>query len=245
MDVGAPLRWRRRPVRSLWAEVRAELRRLAGPAQVRLRDRGVRSLTVAFCATTAVWAVYQWLQADRDADLLHSWFYEAASLPGITALAHLPASVFAPAPGLPVWGALAQVFVVVGLAELVVGRRRTVVIALLAHAAATASARVMLWAGPHLWFGLRPEVAFVTDTGPSAAVTGLAVYVGCVRRAPLLIGLVVSGLLLHVALAPGNLAGREHLVAIACGALCAGAPRALAALGRATRRTPPVATVGR
>ncbi len=139
-----------------------------------------------------------------------------ASLPGWLALARTPLSLFVPAVGLPVWGALAQVLVVFGVAEITVGRVRTLVVAYAATLAGTAFAR---WAVPHALFGLGPADALVRDTGPSSAVVALAVFVGYRYRAGWTCAAVVAGVLLEARLQP-DLAGREHLLALLAAGVC-------------------------
>ncbi|MFI1468785.1 hypothetical protein [Streptomyces wuyuanensis] len=131
-----------------------------------------------------------------------------------TALLRTPLSLFVPALDLPVWGALAQILLVFGIAEICLGRPRTLVIAYAATLAGTMYARAGVALGPDHPLGLPASDAHVVDTGPSAAVVGLAVYV-CVRHAArLTAGLVVAAMVVEVLVKP-NLAGREHLAAIA------------------------------
>ncbi|SDN31772.1 hypothetical protein [Streptomyces wuyuanensis] len=130
------------------------------------------------------------------------------------ALLRTPLSLFVPALDLPVWGALAQILLVFGIAEICLGRPHTLVIAYAATLAGTMYARAGVALGPDHPLGLPASDAHVVDTGPSAAVVGLAVYV-CVRcAARLTAGLVVVAMVVEVLVKP-NLAGREHLAAIA------------------------------
>ncbi|MFE7516235.1 hypothetical protein [Streptomyces sp. NPDC057540] len=130
------------------------------------------------------------------------------------ALLRTPLSLFVPALDLPVWGALAQVLLVFGIAEICLGRRRTLGVAFLATLAGTLYARVGIALGPDSPFGLPASDARVVDTGPSAAVVGLAVYVCWRYRAYWTGGLVVVAMVVEVMI-KANLAGKEHLAAIA------------------------------
>ncbi|MEV0324459.1 hypothetical protein ACIBKX_02365 [Streptomyces sp. NPDC050658] len=130
------------------------------------------------------------------------------------ALLRTPLSLFVPALDLPVWGALAQILVVFGIAEICVGWRRTLVIGYAATLAGTLYARVGIAWGPDHPLGLPASDARVVDTGPSAAVVGLAVYVCWRYRAWFTAGLVIALMVLEVFL-KNNLAGKEHLAAIA------------------------------
>ncbi|MEU2114401.1 hypothetical protein ABZ567_01810 [Streptomyces sp. NPDC016459] len=130
------------------------------------------------------------------------------------ALLRTPLSLFVPALDLPVWGALAQVLLVFGIAEICLGRWRTLGIAYLATLAGTLYARVGIALGPEGPLGLPASDARVVDTGPSAAVVGLAVYVCWRYGAVWTGGAVVVAMVVEVIVKP-NLAGKEHLAAIA------------------------------
>ncbi|MEV0490245.1 hypothetical protein [Streptomyces atratus] len=130
------------------------------------------------------------------------------------ALLRTPLSLFVPALDLPVWGALAQVLVVFGTAEICLGRRRTLLIAYVATLAGTVYARTGVAVGPDGLFGLPASDAQVVDTGPSAAVVGLAVYLCHAYRAWHTGAVVIAVMVIEV-IFKNNLAGKEHLAAIA------------------------------
>lgn len=138
------------------------------------------------------------------------------------ALLRTPLSLFVPALDLPVWGALLQILFVFGIAEICLGRWRTVVIVYTATLAGTLYARVGIWLGFESLFGLPATDAQVVDTGPSAAVVGLAVFLGWRYGAYVTAGAVTGAMAVEVAL-KGNLAGKEHLAAIVTMALLIGA----------------------
>ncbi|MFI6643891.1 hypothetical protein [Streptomyces sp. NPDC050504] len=133
-------------------------------------------------------------------------------------LLHTPLSLFVPALDLPVWGALAQVLLVFGIAEICIGRLRTLAIAYAATLAGTMYARLGIALGPDHPLGLPASDAQVVDTGPSAAVVGLAVFVCWRYRAWWTAALVVAAMVGEV-LVKNNLAGKEHLAAIAAALL--------------------------
>ncbi|MFE3635761.1 hypothetical protein [Streptomyces sp. NPDC059168] len=136
------------------------------------------------------------------------------------ALSRTPLSLFVPALDLPVWGALAQILFVFGVAEICLGRRRTLAVAYVATLAGTLYARVGIALGPHAPFGLPASDAGVVDTGPSAAVVGLAVYVAWRYGAHATVGAVTAAMVVEVLLKE-NLAGKEHLAALmGVGILC-------------------------
>ncbi|MCH5677781.1 hypothetical protein [Streptomyces gilvus] len=130
------------------------------------------------------------------------------------ALLRTPLSLFVPALDLPVWGALLQVLFVFGIAEICLGRLRTLVIAYTATLAGTLYARLGIRLGFDSLFGLPSSDARVVDTGPSAAVVGLAVFLGWRYGAYVTAGAVAAAMAVEVGL-KGNLAGKEHLAAIA------------------------------
>ncbi|MFR0352125.1 hypothetical protein [Streptomyces sediminimaris] len=150
------------------------------------------------------------------------------------ALLRTPLSLFVPALDLPVWGALAQVLLVFGIAELCLGLRHTLVIAYAATLAGTLYARAGVRLGFDSPLGLPPSDAAVIDTGPSAAVVGLAVFLGWRYGAYTTAGAVTAAMAAEAAL-KGNLAGKEHLAAIVVTVLLC----ALPALRRRRREPPP------
>ncbi|MFI5676211.1 hypothetical protein [Streptomyces cellulosae] len=130
------------------------------------------------------------------------------------ALLRTPLSLFVPALDLPAWGALTQILLVFGIAEICLGRWRALALAYAATLAGTLYARLGIWLGPARPLGLPGSDAHVVDTGPSAAVVGLAVFLGWRYGAYVTAGAVIAAMVVEVALKE-NLAGKEHLAAIA------------------------------
>ncbi|MFD3502214.1 hypothetical protein ACFWWT_10720 [Streptomyces sp. NPDC058676] len=195
-----------------WA--RAEWELLYVSVRVPLIRRGWRALPMALgavCLTAALHLVHN-----------QSWGYQfvqniggvRAQDPLWLALLRTPLSLFVPALDLPVWGALVQVLLVFGIAEICLGRWRTLTLAYTATLAGTLYARVGIRLGPDSPLGLPGSDAHVVDTGPSAAVVGLAVFVGWRYGAYVTAAAVSAAMVVEVAL-KGNLAGKEHLAAIA------------------------------
>ncbi|MEE1755158.1 hypothetical protein [Streptomyces sp. SP18CS02] len=224
-----------------------------------LAARGARAVAMTLCAVTLT-AVFQVVQNQP-------WGYQPvqdigsvrAADPLGAALARTPLSLFVPALDLPVWGALAQILLVFGIAEICLGRARTLLVAYAATLAGTMYARIGIALGPGHPLGLPGTDAQVVDTGPSAAVVGLAILVCWRHRAWFTGGLVIVAMVVEV-LVKNNLAGKEHLAAIAavlavCAAMSwsgrrariravrpgvsAGPPGGAAAAGRARRRSGP------
>ncbi|GGX96318.1 hypothetical protein [Streptomyces hiroshimensis] len=208
---------------------RAALRRAAvtewGPlfgtvrrALVRKKFRAI-PMTLAAVVLTSVFQVVQ----------NQSWGFEPvqrigsvqAQLPWWIALLRTPLSLFVPALDLPVWGALAQILLVFGIAEICLGKWRTLAICYVATLAGTMYARLAVHIGPDSVFGLPAEAAKVVDTGPSAAVVGLAIFVSWRYRAWFTCAAVVLAMVTEAVIKP-NLAGKEHIAAVvAVLALCA------------------------
>ncbi|AXE85376.1 hypothetical protein [Streptomyces sp. Go-475] len=205
-------RWARAEWGPLYAAVRGPLRKR--------RWRAVPLAVAAVCLTAVLHVVHR-----------QAWGYGfvqdvgavRAEDPLWLALLRTPLSLFVPALDLPAWGALAQILLVFGIAELCLGWWRALAIAYLATLAGTLYARLGIWLGPDSPLGLPASDAWVVDTGPSAAVVGLAVFLGRRYRAHVTAGAVIVAMVVEVALKE-NLAGKEHLAAIAAVLLlCAGA----------------------
>ena len=196
----------------------AEVCALVVPLRAAWRERGPAAFPLAIGATTLVGTFAALQHATAGWWLVEHLAGVYQALPLWEILVRLPLSAFAPAPDLPVWGALAQVLVVFALAEVHLGIWRTVVTALGVNALTTLSARVMVLIGFRFLVGTPQVDAYVLDTGPSVIVVALCVYVALHVRTYLLLAITCGALLGEVGLLP-NLAGREHLVAIALGAL--------------------------
>lgn len=145
---------------------------------------------------------------------VHDIGFVRAEDPLWLALLRTPLSLFVPALDLPVWGALTQLLLVFAVAEICVGRLRTLVVAYVATLAGTLYARAGIALGPGSPLGLPASDAHVVDTGPSAAVVGLAVFVCRRFGAYWTGGAVIVAMVVEVCV-KSNLAGKEHLAAIA------------------------------
>ncbi|MGW0630011.1 hypothetical protein [Streptomyces sp. NPDC002758] len=204
-----PARWARAEWGLLYVTVRESLleRRLAA----------VPMTVAAVCLTTVLQLVQN-----------QSWGYRfvqdvgavRAGEPLWLGLLRTPLSLFVPALDLPVWGALAQILFVFGIAEICLGRWRTLTVAYVATLAGTLYARVGIALGPDHPLGLPASDAGVVDTGPSAAVVGLAAYLTLQYGAYVTAGAVATAMVIEV-LVKENLAGKEHLAAlVGVAALC-------------------------
>ncbi|MGN5633743.1 hypothetical protein [Streptomyces sp. AC154] len=213
-----------RPVRAL-GRVRRAARREWGPLWATVRAAVAADRLRAVPMTLAAVGLTALLQVVQN----RSWGFGPVQTLGAVraedplwaALLRTPLSLFVPAPDLPVWGALAQLLLVFGIAEICLGRWRKLLIAYVATLAGTLYARIGVAVGPDGLFGLPVSDALEVDTGPSAAVVALAVYLAYVHRAWFTGALVIGAMAAEVVV-KDNLAGKEHLAAIAAAlVLCA------------------------
>jgi hypothetical protein len=142
-----------------------------------------------------------------------------AALPLTSELERLPMSLLFPTAYLPLWAACAQLLVVIGLGELILGRWLTVVIAMVGHIGSTLIARVILESVHGHVFGMAPALAHVLDTGPSAATTAVGACLLVSTRMNRCAVLLSVGLITAALIAPG-VDGIEHTAALAFGVAC-------------------------
>ncbi|MFG2603566.1 hypothetical protein ACGFT2_08465 [Streptomyces sp. NPDC048514] len=194
--------------------LRAEYHLIVVDPVRRLARRGLSGLLLAFVAAFGVIFFHGIAQHPTGAVWVRRLGGVMADLPLWLSLLRTPVSLYVPALDLPVWAGITQLFLAFALAELILGRARTLVIAYVTTLAGTLTARLMIAAGPGWWgFGLPSECGHVLDTGPSAAVVGLFTYLAVVRRAPVVFAL-TGGSMVWESVAVPNLAGREHLIAV-------------------------------
>ena len=183
------------------------------PVQQLVR-RGPSALLLAFVAVCGVVFFHAIAQHSAGAEAVRLIGGVQGDLPLPVALLRTPVSLYVPALDLPVWAGITQLFLAFALAEVVLGRARTLAVAYATTLMGTLTVRVMLALGPGRWgLGLPPEVGRVLDTGPSAAVVGLFTYLSVVRRAPVVF-ILTGGSMVWESIARPNLAGREHLIAV-------------------------------
>ncbi|MGW7237815.1 hypothetical protein [Streptomyces sp. NPDC054804] len=203
-----------RAVRFAGRTLRDEWRSIVVEPVRQLVRRGLRGIVLAFVAAFGVIFFHGIAQHPFGRRLVWHLGGVTADLPLWLSLLRTPVSLYVPALDLPVWAGITQLFLAFALAELVLGRARTLAVAYLTTLAGTMTARVMVALGPGWWgFGLPPEAGRILDTGPSAAVVGLFTYLAVVRRAPVVFAL-TGGSMVWESVAVPNLAGREHLIAV-------------------------------
>ncbi len=196
--------------RTLWGELQGII---VDPVR-ELWRRGPSALSLAIVACAGVIFFHAIAQNDLGEKIVREVGGVQGDLPLWKALLRTPVSLYVPALDLPVWAGITQLFLAFALAEVALGRARTLFIAYASTLSGTLTVRVMLALGPDHWGGLSPEFGKVLDTGPSAAVVGLFTYMSVVRRAPIVFTL-TGGSMVVESIAKPNLAGREHLIAVA------------------------------
>ncbi|MER6334814.1 hypothetical protein ABT298_37095 [Streptomyces sp. NPDC001034] len=179
-----------------------------------LARRGLSGLLLAFVAALGVIFFHDIAQHATGAVWVTRLGGVKADLPLWLSLLRTPVSLYVPALDLPVWAGITQLFLAFALAELTLGRSRTLAVAYVTTLAGTLVARLMIAVGPGWWgLGLPAACGHVLDTGPSAAVVGLFTYLSVIRRAPVVFTL-TGGSMVWESIAVPNLAGREHLIAV-------------------------------
>ena len=168
------------------------------------------SLALACVAVSVLLHAHVWRP-----ELWHSGSVRA-SLPLDSELARLPMSLFMPTAYLPLWGAVLQLLVVIGLGELILGRSVTVVVASAGHVGSTLLARVLLASSFAHLVGLSPVMAHLIDTGPSGATTAVGPCLVVSLRMTRTAALLTLSLGLAAVVAPG-LDGVEHAGALLIG----------------------------
>jgi hypothetical protein len=139
-----------------------------------------------------------------------------AALPLTSELARLPLSLVFPTAYLPLWAACAQLLVVIGLGELMLGRWLTIVVAMGGHVGSTLFARVLMDSIHRPIFALTPALAHVLDTGPSAATTAVGACLLISVKMNRCVLLLSVGLVVAALVAPG-VDGFEHATAMVWG----------------------------
>ena len=205
-----------RVARALGRVVRGEWYGIVVDPVRQLLRRGPTGLVLAFVACLGVIFFHALAQRPSGEVAVRLLGGVRGDLPLWLALLRTPVSLYVPALDLPVWAGITQLFLAFALAELALGRRRTLVIAYVTTMAGTLTVRLMIALGPG-WgggLGLPSSAGRVLDTGPSAAVVGLFTYLAVVRRAPVVFTLTGASMVWESIAVP-NLAGREHLIAVA------------------------------
>jgi hypothetical protein len=200
--------------RSLLARFRSELASLGSDAGQALREGRRPWAAVGMCLLSAGCAAASHVASLRPLLARSGDVY--ASLPVARELVRMPLSAFLPTADLPLWGALLQLAVVVGLAELIVGRIGTLFVALAGQVLSTLTSRLLVVLGTAVVIGLPLSQAGVLDTGPSGISTAVGGWMLARRGAYATLTLLVVAIAVAAAL-QANLDGREHATALLVG----------------------------
>lgn len=150
--------------------VHGELRVLLSPLRSQLRTRGWRAVPAAAVFLLIMLLFSLVPTGGMIGSLTRSVSAVSADLPWWQEALRLPASMFAPASNLPIWGALAQVAVIAAVAESLLGWPQMLLVGITANTAATAGGRAMAWLEPHSPLGISPHTASVPDTAPQCSL---------------------------------------------------------------------------
>lgn len=194
---------------------------LFGALRGRLREGGPGAIPFTVLATSLVLLFGLLQHLPGGAALASRAGVVCAEQPLGVALLRTPLSLFVTAPDLPIWGAVVQVLVVFGIAELALGLRMTLFVGYTCTLAGTLFTRIGVSHDSGLLLHLPAWFAHVRDTGPSAAVVGLLLCTAWRYRA-WYTGAAVIVVMAGEAAALPNLAGLEHLAALGCAALIVG-----------------------
>lgn len=149
---------------------------------------------------------------------LRRWAIMHGDEPWWLTLRKVPLSLFAPAYLLPCGFAMLQVFVVFGGAQVLIGVRRTLGVAVAGHLLGSLSPRLWVWLAPPM--GLPARYLHLPDAGPSVAALAIVVFL-VVRLRILWLAALLATFHLTEWFAITGLAQREHLVGVATGAAIA------------------------
>ena len=198
----------------------AELRELVADSLGAWRSGGRPWFAVIACLLTAAVAAL-WREPHGRAVMMNVGDAYARQPLGAE-LARVPGSVFVPTFDLPWWGAVVQLAAVLGVAEILMGRRGLTVVGGLGQLASTMLARVMVTYGAAVPLGLPLSQAGVVDTGPSGITTAVGVWLLARRRAYATLSAVII-VLTVAAVVQRNIDGREHAIAMLVGLAMAAA----------------------
>lgn len=198
----------------LAGQVRGEMSALLGDVRRAWRAGRRPWIAVAMCVLTAACAGAERYAGARAVLARAGDVY--AQLPLAGEVARMPLSIFLPTADLPVWAAVAQIAAVVGIAELVIGRVSTAVVAGAGQVLSTLAARCLIALGPAVVLGLPLSQAGVLDTGPSGISTALGGWLLARRGAYASLALLTVAIG-FAAVVQFNLDGREHATALVVG----------------------------
>ena len=207
-----------RPARRIFAtKLTDEIRIAVRPTRLRWRERGLFGFPCSVIGVLAV--IVLWVGRDFGQTVALVDRLSAVRLTEslLSTAAKTPLSLFAPAYGLPLIGAMAQVAIAVSFAEVHLGARRLVTVGIGIQAVVNLTATEVVRRGHGGWFGIAVGHLGDRDTGPSVAVVALGLGAACFARTYLIALLLAISVALATVMLPDR-AGREHVVGIVVGA---------------------------
>src|SRR5256714_7315201 len=202
----------------LGQRIRQDAVALLAPPWRAVRTGRLERFWLGPAAAAAVLVLSELARSGSGQAFLRRWAIMHGDEPWWLTLQKVPLSLFAPAYLLPCGFAVLQVFVVFGGAQVLIGVRRTLGVAVPAHLLASLSPRLWVWLAPPM--GLPARYLHLPDAGPSVAALAVAVFL-VVRLRILWLAALLATFHLAAWVAITGLAQREHLLAVATGAVIA------------------------
>jgi hypothetical protein len=197
-------------------QVQRDGRALVAPFVTMVRQHRFRRMSLGLVAAGAVLILSLLYRTPAGHEFVQQRVIVFAAYPWWAELWRLVPSMFAPTDMLPFWTSMLQVAIVFGGAQVLLGWRKTVLIAVVGHAIGTMSAKWFIWMGQPI--GLAVSYLHIPDAGPSAATIAIGAFIAVSRRIPTLLVAVLAFTVGELAVRPG-LAQREHVVGFAVGLL--------------------------
>ncbi len=203
-------------IQSAGRRVLLEVRTATVPIVERWRTTGIRGFTVSAASVGLV--VLLWLgRTHSGTRSIVDWLSAVRlSQPVVLVIAKTPLSLIAPAYGLVLAGAVAQVLMVMVPAEVHLGRRRTLVVALGTQLLVNIASAQIVGAGHASVLGISAQHLSDRDTGPSVAVIAVALATAIVAGTYGLASITALGVAVATVIQPDR-AAHEHVVGIALG----------------------------
>src|SRR3954469_9597146 len=203
-------------VHAIGGQVQRDAMTLAAPFVTMIRQHRFRRMSLGFVAAAAVLVLSLLYHTPAGHEFVQQRVIVFAGYPWSAELWRLLPSMFAPTAMLPFWASMLQVAIVFGGAQVLLGWRTTVLVALVGHGVGTLSAKLFIWLGQPI--GLAVSYLHIPDAGPSAATIAIGAFIAVSRRIPTLLVAVLAFTVGELAVRPG-LAQREHVVGFAVGLL--------------------------
>jgi hypothetical protein len=197
-------------------QVQRDGQTLVAPFVAMIRQHRFRRMSLGLVAAAAVLVLSLLYRTRAGHAFVQERVIVFAAYPWWAELWRLLPSMFAPTDMLPFWTSMLQVAIVFGGAQVLLGWRKTVLVAVVGHAIGTMSAKWFIWLGQPV--GLAVSYLHIPDAGPSAATIAIGAFIAVSRRIPTLLVAVLAFTVGELVIRPG-LAQREHVVGFTVGLL--------------------------